>query len=73
MEDNFHFIKTLIRFNFQHSLFRQLSAVVFIYRLSLYLSITFVKLLLIINRYLYYIEFVDTDTIEFSIDVEIWA
>lgn len=70
IEGNFHFINALIRFNFQHCLFRQLHTVFFIYSLLLYLSMSLVSLL-IINRYLYYIEFVDATTNEFSVNVEI--
>lgn len=70
IEGNFHFIKALIRFNFQHCLFGQLYAVFFIYSLLLYLSMPLVELL-IINRYLYYIDFVDADKNEFSGNVEI--
>lgn len=71
IEDNFYFITALIRFNFQHSLFRQLSAVFFIYKLILDFSIDLLKFLPIVNSSFYYIGFTDADTAEFSIDVEI--
>lgn len=70
IEGHFHFIKALIRFNFQLRLFGQLHAVFCIYSLLLYLSMSLVSLL-IINRYLYYIDFVDATTNEFSVNVEI--